>query len=190
MSLSSTEKSRHNDVNALFFSASSKTDLFFSLSLCLRSQVATSYFSSLAAGGADLIQHILAFRTPCCSPPHSRMAADEARGGRGHRAGYSAIIMYLQKPPHKKPHIRIPHSFPRSVLVPYAQNMIFEIMQWRYLENEPFHTYRRRVSSSTESAMLHRHVFYRSPEWTNRTLALETASGMFSGQHANAAWCH
>lgn len=103
MSLSSAEKSRHNNVNALFFSASSKTGLFFSFFFSHRSQVATSYFCPLAAGGADLIQHIQASRTPCCSPPHSRMDADEAQGS-GHRAGYSAIIMYLQKKTQKKPH--------------------------------------------------------------------------------------
>lgn len=129
----------------IFFLASSRTGLFF-VFFSLRSQVATWYFSPLTAGGADLIQHIQTSPTPCCSPPHSRMAADEARG-RGHWAGYSAIIMYLPENPPKNPktpHIRMPHSFPPSVLVPHpfltlsckGQNIIFKTMPC-YLEKSP-----------------------------------------------------
>lgn len=189
MSLSSAEKSRHNNVNALFFSASSKTGLFFSFFFSHRSQVATSYFCPLAAGGADLIQHIQASRTPCCSPPHSRMDADEAQG-RGHRAGYSAIIMYLQKKNTKKTTSEYLILLLVLFLCPMRRMWYLKLCSGVTLRMSPF------IPTDGASPLPRSPPFCTSMFSTEarngqtEPWLLETTSGVLSGQHANTAWCH
>lgn len=75
-------------------------DLFF---YSFHSQAIKYYFSPLAAGSADLIQHFQTSQTPCClfSLLHSQMAAEEAPGTLGLRGLIGWILcykMYLQNP--------------------------------------------------------------------------------------------